>query len=592
MFVPLRKSTCALAILIALSFVRFALADAYDPPANYYSTATGAGATLKSQLTTIMSTGHIQRTYGDLRFSAAIEDADPNVPGNILLIYNRASVPATWDNGNTWNREHIWPVSLQGGNDPSNSTTGHRADPHALRPANPQINSARGNSPFGLDATTGGNGSAGGGYYFPGDADKGDVARSLFYSATRWSSLGLNLVDTFPGAFQMGDLSSLVNWHFLDAPDAFERRRNHVIYSQVENPTYYTNNRNAYVDHPEFVWSVFVDQANDSRITIDAAPVAEDGSSTVNVDLGRVYVGSAVPAAQSFTLNKLDSDGTYFSVTTDGDAVSSLGGRYNAFRNGGADSRAISVGLNTSTATSGLKSGAVTIDNLDVTTGGGAGRGANDGNDTFNVSLAVLDHPVASFSFNLPVNEFTIDFGKIALGSQTSIASMLTNLAANGAPDFAANLDLDSITGDGDTEVLFTNLDSFAGMAQGDYQTFDSFFAPTSVGQFSAIYTLNLSDEDLPGEQQQTLTLNLLAEAVLAGDFNTDGAVDAADYVVWRDGLDTVYTLEDYEVWKMHFGETAGAAALAPATVPEPRSVLLLVAALVLARPRRDRAFP
>lgn len=587
----LRSCICALVVLLAIAATRLALADAYDPPANYYSGATGTGAMLKSQLTTIMSTGHVQRTYGDLRFSAEIEDADPNVPGNILLIYNRASVPATWDNGATWNREHIWPISLQGGNDPSNSSTGHRADPHALRPANPSVNTSRGNSPFGFDNTTGGNGPAGGGYYFPGDTDKGDVARSLFYSATRWSSLGLTLVDTFPGANQMGDLSSLLNWHYLDAPDTFERRRNHVIYSQAENPTYYTNNRNAYVDHPEYVWSVFVDQMNNSQIMIDGASVEADGSSVMNLDLGRIYVNGSVPSPQNISLNKLGTHGTYFSVTAGGDATSSVSGSHNAFRNGGTDSRQIQVGLNTSTANSGIKTGTVTIDNLDITTAGGLGHGGNDANDAINLSLAVLDHPIASFDLNTTKSELTIDLGIVPLGQQASATKSFTNLQALGAPEFAADLDLDSITGNGDTEVLFTNLDVFTGLAQGDVLAFDAFFNPTTVGNFSAVYTLNLSDEDLPGEQTQTLTLNLLAEAVLAGDFNSDGMVDAADYVVWRDGLGTIYTLDDYDVWRSHFGQSVGTAALAPAAVPEPASCfsLLLVSSLAVAYRRLSR---
>jgi endonuclease I len=123
-----------------------------------------------------MSTGHILKSYGNFRDSAAITDADPNIPGNILLVYNRASVPATWDSGATWNREHTWPDSLQPQN-ASNGSTGAIADPHMLRPANPSINSSRGNKPYGLDDTTGIYGAVSGGYYYPGDADKGDMPR-------------------------------------------------------------------------------------------------------------------------------------------------------------------------------------------------------------------------------------------------------------------------------------------------------------------------------------------------------------------------------------------------------------------------------
>ena len=293
-----RLAIFSLVILITVSTV---WAGPYDPPANYYNSATGTGSSLKSQLTSAMSAGHIQRSYGNFRDSAAIHDADPDNPGKILLVYNRASVNATWDSGSTWNREHVWPQSRQPGS-ASNGTQGNLGDPHALRPANPGINSNRGNDPFGFDSTTGTHGSVGS-YYFPGDADKGDIARQLFYSDTRYASSGLSLTDSSPSSNQMGDLSSLVAWHFLDTPDEFEQRRNHAIYSQAMNPLYYTNNRSAYVDRPEFVWSVYVDQQNDSQLYVGGAP-AGNGSSTLDVDLGTVIVGAAVPADQNVTLHK------------------------------------------------------------------------------------------------------------------------------------------------------------------------------------------------------------------------------------------------------------------------------------------------
>jgi hypothetical protein len=47
---------------------------------------------------------------------------------------------------------------------------------------------------------------------------------------------------------------------------------------------------------------------------------------------------------------------------------------------------------------------------------------------------------------------------------------------------------------------------------------------------------------------------------LLPGDFNLDGSVDAADYVVWRKGLGTTYTQTDYNVWCANFG--AGSAGI------------------------------
>ena len=64
----------------------------------------------------------------------------------------------------------------------------------------------------------------------------------------------------------------------------------------------------------------------------------------------------------------------------------------------------------------------------------------------------------------------------------------------------------------------------------------------------------------------------------LPGDFNNDGKVDAADYVVWRKGLGTTHQQNDFEVWRFHFGTSRGSgsgsalpsAGQPSAAVPEP----------------------
>jgi probable HAF family extracellular repeat protein len=75
----------------------------------------------------------------------------------------------------------------------------------------------------------------------------------------------------------------------------------------------------------------------------------------------------------------------------------------------------------------------------------------------------------------------------------------------------------------------------------------------------------------------------LLTPIPLPGDFNNNGVVDAADYVVWRKGLGATYTQTDYNVWRSHFGQTAGSGAALPSAnplsaVPEPAlSAMLLI---------------
>jgi hypothetical protein len=69
--------------------------------------------------------------------------------------------------------------------------------------------------------------------------------------------------------------------------------------------------------------------------------------------------------------------------------------------------------------------------------------------------------------------------------------------------------------------------------------------------------------------------------ASFQGDFNNDGAVDAADYVVWRKGLGTMYTQSDYNAWRARFGQTAGSGlalgSFSNTTIPEPAAATLLI---------------
>jgi hypothetical protein len=71
------------------------------------------------------------------------------------------------------------------------------------------------------------------------------------------------------------------------------------------------------------------------------------------------------------------------------------------------------------------------------------------------------------------------------------------------------------------------------------------------------------------------------AATTLNGDFNSDGSVDAADYVVWRNGLGTTHTPEQYNVWRSNFGRTAASGQSLNNAVPEPMTIPLAILALV-----------
>ncbi|MCK5689457.1 endonuclease, partial [Myxococcota bacterium] len=109
------------------------------------------------------------------------------------------------------------------------------------------------------------------GYSFePRDAVKGDSARAAFYMAVRYEgnyegvdvpTLDLELVEAIPSLLgtdglptngahisnpQFGKLSTLLQWHSDDPPDAKEVARNDIIFRRFQG------NRNPFVDHPEW----------------------------------------------------------------------------------------------------------------------------------------------------------------------------------------------------------------------------------------------------------------------------------------------------------------------------------------------------
>jgi formylglycine-generating enzyme len=78
----------------------------------------------------------------------------------------------------------------------------------------------------------------------------------------------------------------------------------------------------------------------------------------------------------------------------------------------------------------------------------------------------------------------------------------------------------------------------------------------------------------------------------VAGDYNGNGSVDAADYVVWRNNSGAAFQLpnevpgvtpgmvtqEDYDAWRTRFGNTAGSAAGNAANSPVPEATTLVLA--------------
>ncbi|MDF8264414.1 endonuclease I family protein [Luteipulveratus flavus] len=242
----------------AASHPAVAHADPPADPGDYYAGTDGlSGAALKAKLHEIISKQTVL-SYDGVWDALKDTDQDPANSSNVIEIYSGRSTPKTNNGGDpdNWNREHVWAKS-HGGFD---TVPGPGTDVHHLRPEDVSVNADRGN----LDFDNGGSAVdqcadcfSDADSWEPRDAVKGDVARMIFYMAVRYEGddafANLEVNDRVGNgtAPNIGTLSTLKAWSQQDPPDAFEQRRNEVIF------TTWQHNRNPFVDHPEWVASIF-----------------------------------------------------------------------------------------------------------------------------------------------------------------------------------------------------------------------------------------------------------------------------------------------------------------------------------------------
>lgn len=133
---------------------------------------------------------------------------------------------------------------------------------------------------------------------------KGNVARALLYMATRYGKkltgsttnseyepyLHFETYDTSTdhnrsdneGIFH--NLSTFLSWNELDPVDDYEKKRNNLIYKNVQD------NRNPYVDHPEWARRVF-----DSNYTLDDSGADKTSSSSSTIESSN---SSSIPSTE------------------------------------------------------------------------------------------------------------------------------------------------------------------------------------------------------------------------------------------------------------------------------------------------------
>ncbi len=232
-------------------------------PVGYYNGVEGKSDNELKQVLNEKISGHVDFSYSFSKNIINYSDSDPANGQNVILFYLQESRDASnyGTGGDYINREHVWAKS-------HGDFSGIRpmdSDAHNLRPADASVNQDRSNKDFDNVYPNGTQHKEATACWYstgawePGEATKGQVARILFYMATRYEGIqgetDLELVDklfTAPDA-EHGKLSTLLEWNRKYPPSDFERRRNERLYSIQQN-------RNPFVDHPEFANFIWNDE--------------------------------------------------------------------------------------------------------------------------------------------------------------------------------------------------------------------------------------------------------------------------------------------------------------------------------------------
>ncbi len=290
---------------ILFTALLFSLISYAQIPTGYYSTANATGYTLKTQLYNIIK-GHTDNGYDGLYTTYLTSDRDYYYEndGTVLDMYSENPIgldPYTYSTssptdkcgnysveGDCYNREHIIPQSV------FNESAPMVSDAHSITPTDGKVNGLRSAFPHGIVASAsqttlngsklGSSGVSGysGTVFEPIAEFKGDIARMYFYFATRYENTvsGYSFA-MFDGSsnqvFTTAFLNMLLTWHAQDPVNAREIARNNAIYARQ-------NNRNPYIDHPEYVQTVWNPVA-DTQAPTAASNLAVTGTTSSTVSL-------------------------------------------------------------------------------------------------------------------------------------------------------------------------------------------------------------------------------------------------------------------------------------------------------------------
>jgi autotransporter-associated beta strand protein len=238
-------------------------------------------------------------------------------------------------------------------------------------------------------------------------------------------------------------------------------------------------------------------------------------------------------------------------------------------------SGAVSIGGNGTLGGKGSVDGLVTVASFGIVAPGNPG--VNNGIDTLILKGGLTLQEGGNLNF---------DLGAPGTGDKIDLLTSTLTLPATSTPTTA-----------------FVNLTDAGGLAAGTYTLID-YGTNDPSGSLSNVavvgpggFNYNLFDNTT------TTAIELHVTSVVAGlpgDFNSDGKVDAADYVTWRKNEIANLPLPNdggamnqavrYTLWQTNFGNPPGAGSghgLGGAAVPEPSAIALLAIGLLAIGCRR-----
>ena len=234
---------------------------------SYYSSidnslSLGMDGTLCSRLTTLLYPKGFY-TYkgsdvGQTGYELIALNEDPSNPDNMIMFYTQDSIKKEVSGDGTWNREHVWCQSLsyatKKGEKQLYGTTGGGVDILHLMPTYNDVNSTRNNRRY--DEIPSGEEKYFNNCYYgkigkednfePRDDVKGDAARICLYMWVVYLKAHGSSITNVATSLEM-----LVRWSNEDKPSQIEKNRNNLAQQGKQQ------NRNPFVDHPEWVNYIF-----------------------------------------------------------------------------------------------------------------------------------------------------------------------------------------------------------------------------------------------------------------------------------------------------------------------------------------------